>query len=131
MSEAEYLSLMNEYINTSFMLVSVLLSLISAFLIVSFLSADKFNRIITATLLFMYTTAYVWIGGATIASNNHIVSFAEKMQSSGIDFTWASFMHVESALLLANALVIASFFASIFFFFHSRRANRKEVRGEV
>ena len=126
MSEAEYLSLMNDYINTSFMLVSVLLSLVSAFLVVSYLSADKFNRVITSTLLFMYTAAYVWVGGATIASNDHIASFAEKMHSSGIDFSWANFAHIETPLFLADALVIAGFFASIFFFFHSRRLSRTE-----
>ena len=126
MSEAEYLSLMNEYVNTSFMLVSVLLSLISAFLVVSYLSADKFSRVITAVFLFMYATAYAWVGGATIASNDHIANFTEKMSASGIDFSWANFMHIESPLLLANALVIVSFFASIFFFFHSRQLQRSK-----
>ena len=33
MTEAEYLLIMNEYINTSFILVSVLLSIVSAFLL--------------------------------------------------------------------------------------------------
>ena len=121
MSEAEYLTLMNEYINTSFMLVSVLLSLVTAFLIVSYLASDKFNSVVAGLLVIMYSAAYFWIGGATIDANLQILAFTGKMRASGIDFTWARFMNLDEKVLFANTLVVfAGYLVSIFFFFYLR-----------
>jgi len=121
MTGAEYLSVMNEYINTSFMLVSVLLSLISAFLLVSYLAADKFNTVVSGILILIYSAAYFWIGGATIDANLQILAFTEKMRSSGIDFSWARFMNLDAKVFVANTVVVfAGYLASLLFFFYLR-----------
>ena len=120
MTEAEYLLIMNEYINTSFMLVSVLLSLVSAFLLASYLAADKFNTVVSGVLVVMYSTAFFWIGGATIDSNSQILGFADKMRATDFDFSWAGFMNLDVKILVAKALVVASYFATLFFFFYLR-----------
>jgi len=129
-NESEYLLLMNEYINTSFMLVGVLLSLISAFLLVSYLAADKFNRVVSGMLVLMYSIAYFWIGGACINGNNHIRNFADRMRSTDFDFSYAKFMDLEIEISIANAVVIASYFFSIFFFFYVRNQDRHGRRPE-
>jgi hypothetical protein len=120
-TEFEYLSLMNEYIDTSFSVVSVLLSLISAFLLVSYLAAKKFNNIISGLLLVMYTMAYVWIGSASWNGNFQILSFAEKMKSTDIDFAWTRFMNLEAPVFIASSLLVLSYLGSILFFFYARR----------
>ena len=124
MTEAEYLAIMNEYINTSFQLVSVLLTLISAFLIVSYLAADKFNSVVSGILLLMYSTAYFWIGGATIDANSQILAFAQKMRTAEFDFSWAEFFDLDVKIMVAKLVVIASYLASMFFFFYLRHQKQ-------
>jgi hypothetical protein len=135
MTEAEHLLVMNEYINTSFMLVSVLLSLVSAFLLVSYLASDKFNTVVAGVLVVMYSAAYFWIGGATIDANLQVLAFTDKMRASGIDFSWARFMNLDEKVFFANAMVVlAGYVASLFFFFylrhqqaHGRRATSADL----
>ena len=110
------------------MLVSVLLSLISAFLLVSFLAADKFNKVVSIMLVLMYSVAYFWIGGACINGNNHIINFADKMRSTDFDFSYAKFMNLENEINVANAAVIASYLFSLFFFFYIRNQKGRGRR---
>ena len=125
MSEAEYLTLFREYVEMSFMLVGILLSLVSAFLIVSYLAGSKLSRFIASSFLFIYSIAYFWIGSAIINTNSVIAAFGEKMASSEFDFSWAV-IDIEQELYIANALVVVSYLTTIAFFVHVRR-NRDDV----
>ena len=111
---------MNEYINTSFIVVGVLLSLVYAFLLVSYLAADKINKVLSALLVLMYSLAYFWVGGATINSNIQIRNFAEKMRETDIDFSWTRVMDLEQDIYVANGVVIAAYLLSLFFYFYVR-----------
>lgn len=102
------------------MVVSVLLSLISAFLLVSYLAADKFNKVISTLLVLMYSMAYLWVGGATINSNIQIRNFAEKIRMTEVDFSWTRFMTLERDIYIANVVVVAAYLVSLFFYFYIR-----------
>lgn len=125
MSEAEYLNLANEYSNTSFMLVSILLSLLSAFLLASYLAAHQFNKIVSTIFLFVYSVAYFWIGGATLTANAQIVAFSNQMRAAEFDFSWVTTMDLGLELQIGNLLVLVCYLASIAFFFFCRAAQGK------
>jgi ABC-type uncharacterized transport system permease subunit len=124
-SEAEYLGLMNEYINSAFLLVSVLFSLLFSFLLVCYFAARRLDFIVSGILLAIYSAAYFFIGGATINGNRQIASFANKMRATEFDFSWAQFMQLDTELLIGNSLVIMSYVASIGFFFYMRFLAKK------
>jgi ABC-type uncharacterized transport system permease subunit len=124
-SEAEYLSLMNEYINSVFFLVSVLFSLLFSFLLVCYFAARKLDFIVSGILLAIYSAAYFFIGGATINGNRQISSFANKMRATEFDFSWAQFMELDTEIVIGNGLVIMSYIASLCFFFYMRFISQK------
>lgn len=128
MTEADYLSLMNDYISTSFTIVGLLLSLMSAFLIASYLVAAEMKLVVASLLVVMYSVAYFWIGGAAIDGNMQILGFVGKMQMSGIDFSWARFNDLTFKIYIANALVVAGYVCSLVFFFYIRSHPSEKQR---
>lgn len=130
MTEADYLLLANEYINTSFMLVSVLFSLVSAFLLSSHLVAKSLNKVVSGLLVLLYSLAYFWIGSATINSNIQIVGFVNKMRESEFDFAWSPIFSISGDITIAAVLVPVTYLASIAFFIYSKYSKLSGLSGK-
>ncbi|MFK7865475.1 MAG: hypothetical protein AB8B95_14765 [Pseudohongiellaceae bacterium] len=129
MTEADYLLIANEYINTSFMLVSVLFSLVSAFLPSSHLVAKSLNKVVSGLLILLYSLAYYWIGSVTINSNIQISGFVTKMQGSEFDFTWSPIVSISGDIIIAAVLVPVTYLASLAFFVYSKfTIKNREMR---
>ena len=120
MTEADYLIIANEYVNTTFMLFGILFSLISAFLTVSYLAGKNFSALVSGVLLLLYTMSYFFVGGAIINSNFQMAAFIEKMNASEFDFSWTVFDTVDTEFIAANTLVILSYIFTIIFFLYTK-----------
>jgi hypothetical protein len=119
MTEADYLLIANEYVNTQFVFFSVLFTLETAILVAGYLVSEKLTGIMSLTLLTLYSLAMAWVSGAIYAHSVTISGFVAKIKISEFDFNWHPIVATEGGFSsFFMTLVMFSYLATIFFYLY-------------
>ena len=128
MSEADYLLIFNEYNNTMINFFSVYLSIVTAFLIVTYLVGAKLEKVVAVILVFLYCLASFWLILAVIAHFMTMTAHVHNMREAinqGIDFSYhfaAGRQGMETLFaILVIATPIAGYLVSLYFFYYTRK----------
>jgi hypothetical protein len=127
MNEHEGVALVLEYTNTSIQLVLAYASILSAFLVMSYLSANKLNGALTACVLTLFSLVcfLLMIQMLHIRTDLvHLVSYLHEQQANGVtDVPWFgnnSPLGSQVASILQMLVTIGGYFSCVGYFLYQR-----------
>ena len=132
MTDFELLTILIEFINTTWMIFATYVSIVFAFLIVGYLVAKKLTPKIISLVITLYTLVALW---SVFALNRNVVSIGaaaaeinRAVQEGDSSLGWVP---ASAALdfmapvipVLVTGLAIVAYIGSILFFFYQRRSD--------
>ena len=127
MNEHEGVFLVLEYTNTSIQLVLAYTSIISAFLVMSYLSAEKLNGVLTACVLTLFSLVCFLLMIQMLHVRTdlvHLVGYLHEQQADGItDIPWFgknSPLGSKVASILQMLVTIGGYLGCIGYFLYQR-----------
>ena len=137
MTDFELVSMLNDFINTTWFIFATYVSIVFAFLVVSYLASDKLAPRIVSIVIALYTLVALWaIWGLNRTSANLGASIAEikqQVQAGASSLAWLPVASVPDFIvaaipLVVTALAVIAYAGSIVFFVHQKRTGAANDR---
>ena len=130
MSDYELLSVFMYSVETLWTVFSTFISVVFAFLVVSYLAADKLQKSLAAIVMALYTLVVLWATWALSRTSASVSAAAGEMkarvQDGGSTLGWHPATHtpefvIDAIPVVITLIAILSYIGSVFFFYVQRR----------
>lgn len=134
MTDYEIVSVLNEFVSTTWSIFSTYVSIVFAFLVASYLVSSKLAPRIVAVVMVLYTLVAFWaLWGLNRTAANLMASIAEikrRVHEDGSSLGWLPATSIPDFMLhaiplLITAVAVIAFVGSVVFFFHQRKAGER------
>ena len=131
MNEFQGVSLVIEYTNTSIQLVLAYTSILSAFLVMTYLAADKLNTVLSSWVLILFTLVCVLLIFQIYHTRNdltHLVNFLYEQQANGSSslswFGHNSPMGARIVSILHYCVTVGGYLGCVGYFFYQKKHGK-------
>jgi hypothetical protein len=132
MTDYELVSTLNETLSILWLIFSTYVSIVFAFLVASYLVANKLMPKIVPLLLFIYSLVAFWAISGLYRTGLGVIGIVGEIKRGVLESTsslsWHSSMSMSDSLLDYMPVIVTSiptlaFIGSILFFFHQRKIS--------
>jgi hypothetical protein len=137
MTDYEIVSVLNEFVSTTWAIFATYVSIVFAFLVASYLVASRLVPRIVAVVIILYTLVALWaVWGLNRTAANLVASIAEikrRVQEDGSSLGWLPATSIPDVMLhavpfLVTTVAVVAFVGSVVFFFHQRKWGKATDR---